>query len=77
MRGQGWTGGHMEGKRKSLEQRMKAKGKRNKIREDVGKALGVSLDWWRKDTDFSDFSAFSDSESDDDEDEYVGEHIYV
>ena len=71
MRGQGWTGGHMEEKRKLLEQRTRAKGKQKKIREDVGKALGLSLDLWQSDSDFS------DSESEDDEDVYVGEHIYV
>jgi len=71
MRGQGWKGGHMEEKRRLLEQQMKAKGKRKKVREDVGKALGLGLDWWRSDSDLS------DSESDDEEDEYVGEHIYV
>jgi hypothetical protein len=70
MRSQGWKGGHMEEKRKLLEQRMKANGKQKKMREDVGKALGLGLEWWRSE------SSFSDSESDE-EDEYVGEHIYV
>jgi hypothetical protein len=72
MRGQGWKGGHMEEQRRLLEQRRQAKGKRKKMREDVGQALDLSSDWWRSDSEFSD-----DESDDDDEDEYVGEHIYV
>jgi hypothetical protein len=71
MRGQGWTGGRMEERRRLLEQRSKRKGRKKEIREDVGKALGVTPDWWRRNSDLS------DSEDDSDEDEEVDDNVYV
>lgn len=71
MRGQGWTGGRMEERRRLLEQRIKRKGRKKVIREDVGKALGVTPDWWRRNSDLS------DSEDDSDEDEEVDDNVYV
>ena len=49
MRGDGWTGGRMEEKRKVLEERLKAKGKRENVRESVAKALQVDQKWWGAD----------------------------
>jgi len=71
MRTQGWTGGRMEERRRILEQRMKKKGKRKEIREDVGKILGIDPDWWRKG------SELSDSDSDSEEEEEESEDVYV
>ena len=72
MRGQGWKGGHMEERRRSLEQREKKKGRRKELREDVGKALDLKPEWWRRDPEFS------DSEDSDSEEEDIGEeNIYV
>ncbi len=75
MRGQGWTGGRMEERRRFIEQRMKKKGKRKEMREDVGKVLDLSPDWWRRDSDLSDSE--SDEDEDEDEDEDMDESIYV
>ncbi|KAF9481033.1 hypothetical protein BDN70DRAFT_804202 [Pholiota conissans] len=71
MRGQGWTGGRMEERRRLLEQRVKRKSRKREIREDVGKALGVAPDWWRKNSDSE------DSGDDSDEDEEVDENVYT
>ncbi|KAF8971413.1 DIL domain-containing protein [Flammula alnicola] len=71
MRGQGWTGGRMEERRKLFEQRVKKKGKRKEVREDVGKVLGVSPDWWSKD------SEPSESDDDSDEEEEVDDNVYT
>ena len=62
MRGQGWTGGRLEQKRRLFDRRLKRKGRRKAIREDIGKVLGISSDWWAKDPDSE------ESDSDDDED---------
>ena len=62
MRGQGWTGGRLEQKRRLFDQRLKRKGKRKATREDIGKVLGISSEWWGKDPDSE------ESDSDDDED---------
>ncbi|KAF8807314.1 hypothetical protein BYT27DRAFT_7255935 [Phlegmacium glaucopus] len=73
MRGQGWAGGRMEQKRRLFDQRMKKKGKRKTIREDIGKTLGIGSDWWGKD------SESDESDSDDDEDgvEDLDERVYT
>lgn len=71
MRGDGWTGGRMEEKRKVLEERLKAKGKRKNVRESVAKALQVDQKWWGADD--SDDSADSDLE----EEEDVQESVFV
>jgi len=71
MRGEGWTGGRMEERRRALEQRQKKVGKKKAICEDVGRILGVNLEWWGKDSE--NFEADSDS----DEDEEADEDVYV
>ena len=76
MRGQGWKGGRLEQKRRLFDQRLKRKGKRKAIREDIGKVLGISSDWWGKDPD----SEESDSDNDEDigeDDINLDERLYV
>jgi hypothetical protein len=74
MRGNGWTGGRMEQKRRLHEQRMKKKGKQKEIREEACKVLGVNSNLWASDTESA-----SDSDLDDndlDEDVYVSIFVY-
>lgn len=75
MRGQGWTGGRMEQKRRLLDQRMKRKGKWKEIREDIGKTLGISSDWWGEDSESSEFDSDDDDDGEDDTD--LDECVYV
>jgi hypothetical protein len=62
MRGEGWTGGRMEQKRRHYDRLSKRKGKQRAIRDDVSQVLGVSPRWWTSDENDS------GSDSDDDED---------
>ncbi|PPQ92673.1 hypothetical protein CVT25_013980 [Psilocybe cyanescens] len=71
MRGEGWTGGRMEERRRAFEQRSRKKGQKKEIREGVGKVLGVNPEWWGKD------SELSDDESDSDEDEEADDGVYT
>lgn len=72
MRGEGWTGGRMEQKRRLSEQRMKRKGRQKEVRDDIGKVLGVSSTWWGPESDPQSSDSESDGEGDDDD-----ESIYV
>ena len=76
MRGEGWTGGRIEQKRRLFDQRMKSKGKRKAIREDIGKILGISSDWWGEDPESSEFDS-DDDEDDDEDDTVLDDRIYV
>ncbi|GLB36057.1 putative DIL [Lyophyllum shimeji] len=67
MRGEGWTGGRMEQKRRILEQRQKRKAKRKEARDDISRVLSISPSWWGSGTD-------SESESEDDDDD---EKVYT
>ncbi|KAF6766138.1 DIL domain-containing protein [Ephemerocybe angulata] len=69
MRGEGWTGGRMEQKRRLHERLSKRKGKQKAIRDDVTKLLGVNPRWWTSDE--------NDSGSDSDDDDAVGEDVFV
>ncbi|KAF4623925.1 hypothetical protein D9613_001725 [Agrocybe pediades] len=69
MRGEGWTGGRMEERRRALEQRLKKVGKKKEICNEVGKILGVNPDWWGKNSEY--FEAESDSDDDEEADEGV------
>ncbi|KAJ3826182.1 DIL domain-containing protein [Lentinula raphanica] len=70
MRGEGWTGGRLEEKRRILEERMKRKGKQQSIRDDVGKALDIHPRWWNSGSDEFSLSEDSDEEPEEnDEDE--------
>jgi hypothetical protein len=78
MRGQGWTGGRLEQKRRLLDQRLKRKGKRKTIREDIGKVLGINSDWWGKDPDSDSEEPDSDDDEDNGEDDMdLDERLYV
>ncbi|KAJ7492702.1 hypothetical protein FB451DRAFT_1219300 [Mycena latifolia] len=70
MRGEGWTGGKMEAKRRLLDEKRRRNEKQRIIRDTVGKTLGVNPKWWGD----SDFSSSSDSESGDEE---VDEDVYT
>ncbi|GAW06078.1 Dilute domain-containing protein [Lentinula edodes] len=69
MRGEGWTGGRLEDKRRILDERMKRKGKQQSIREDVGQALGIHPRWWNPDLDEFNLSDDSDSEQEEEGEE--------
>ncbi|KAH7910885.1 DIL domain-containing protein [Hygrophoropsis aurantiaca] len=66
MRGEGWTGGRMEERRRVLDERLKRKGKRKIIQENVSKILGVQPQWWKTE---DSANSSTDSGSDDDEDD--------
>ena len=70
MRGQGWTGGRMEQKRKVIDQRSKREKKQNEVRDTLGKVLGIDLAWWDEESD----QLLRDSDSDDEEED---EYVYV
>jgi hypothetical protein len=76
MRGEGWTGGRMEQKRRLFDQRMKRKGKRKVIREDIGKILEISSDWWGEDSESSEFDS-DDDEDNGEDDTDLDECVYV
>jgi len=65
MRGEGWTGGRMEQKRRLSEQRMKRKERKKEARDGINKVLGINPAWWGLDSD----SDSSDSGSDDEEED--------
>jgi hypothetical protein len=71
MRGDGWTGGKMEQKRKVLEERIKQKSKQKSVRDHVAKTWSVDQRWWGADD--------SDSSSIDSdlEEEESPENVYV
>ncbi|KAF9076195.1 DIL domain-containing protein [Rhodocollybia butyracea] len=74
MRSEGWTGGHMEAKRRVLDERIKRKGKQQSIRDHVAKALDISPRWWNSDSDdfnLSDESDSSEGEGEEDESLYT------
>ncbi|KIK05502.1 hypothetical protein K443DRAFT_675060 [Laccaria amethystina LaAM-08-1] len=66
MRGNGWTGGRMEQKRRLHEQRMKKKGKQKEIREEACKVLGVNSNLWASDTESASDSDLDDNDLDED-----------
>lgn len=72
MRGDGWAGGKMEQKRKVLDERIKERGKRRSVRDNVAKTLSVDQRWWG-DGDSDSSSIDSDSE----EEEENPENVYV
>ncbi|TFK41250.1 DIL domain-containing protein [Crucibulum laeve] len=73
MRGDGWTGGRMEQRRRVLEQRSKRKGRRREVRDEVGKILGVNPRWWGSETD----SSASDSDSEDGQEDEQDDRVYT
>ncbi|KAF7306855.1 hypothetical protein MIND_00477700 [Mycena indigotica] len=69
MRGEGWTGGKLDDKRRLLDDKRKRLSKQRAIRDGVEKVLGLDARWWG-DIDYS----WSDSDS---EDEDATEDIYT
>ncbi|KAJ2920383.1 hypothetical protein MD484_g178, partial [Candolleomyces efflorescens] len=69
MRGEGWTGGRVEQKRRLHDRLTKRKGKQRAIRDDVSKVLGLNPKWCDGDDSGSD----SDSDCDDD----IGETVFI
>ncbi|KAF5384961.1 hypothetical protein D9615_001442 [Tricholomella constricta] len=67
MRGEGWTGGRMEQKRRISEQRQKQKARQEEVRNGIGQLLAINQSWWGPELD-------SDSESEDDDDD---ENVYT
>ncbi|KIM75400.1 hypothetical protein PILCRDRAFT_827312 [Piloderma croceum F 1598] len=70
MRGDGWTGGRMEQKRKLLDERIKQRDKRKSVRDIVAKTLSVDQRWWGDD-DSDSSSVDSDYEEEEDNPETV------
>ena len=70
MRGEGWTGGRMEHKRRLSEKRMKRKEWRKEMRAGINKVFNVNPAWWPLDSD-------SDSSDSGSEDEEEDDGIYV
>lgn len=54
MKSEGWTGGRMEEQRRILDEQRRRKDKRQNIRSNVGRVLGVDSRWWGQDSDTSD-----------------------
>ncbi|KAM6498026.1 DIL domain containing protein [Amanita muscaria] len=69
MRGEGWTGGKMEQKRRLLEARLKRRGKRKVICENITRVLELEPRWWGTDSEL----APSESSDSEDEDDCAGE----
>ena len=75
MRGQGWTGGRMEQKRKVIDRRSKRQKKQSEVRDALGKVLGIDLAWWEEESD--PLLGDSDSDGEEDEEDEEDEHVYV
>jgi hypothetical protein len=73
MRGEGWTGGRMEQKRRQFDELVKRKGRQQVVREDVGKILGIPPRWWGTAAQ----NSLSDSDSEDEEDDDHDGTFYV
>jgi hypothetical protein len=73
MRGEGWTGGRMETRRRLLEERSRIRRNQRIVRDDIGKALGVNPGWWDgADSDASSSESELEQEDDSNEKIYVG-----
>ncbi|KAF8846301.1 hypothetical protein BDN67DRAFT_891056 [Paxillus ammoniavirescens] len=67
MRGEGWTGGRMEQRRRALDEQLKRKDRQKDLHDSVAKILDVHAQWWGDDSEI--LSTESDSEGDDEFDE--------
>lgn len=65
MREEGWKGGRMEERRRSLEQRLRRIGRRKQVQDGIQKILGISPSWWG---DYECETSFDTSEDEDEED---------
>lgn len=76
MRGEGWTGGRMEQRRRALEEQLKRRDRQKDLYNSVSKILDVPTQWWGE-RDVETSSTISDSEDEDfGEDSYVGNVFY-
>ena len=66
MRGDGWTGGRVEQKRRLEDARIKRRKRRKAARENICQVLDVDRRWWGYD---SDLAPSDSSDSEDDEDD--------
>src|SRR5271154_5197904 len=46
MRGEGWSSGKKEARRREVDERVKWRVDQQVLRDDIGKALGISPGWW-------------------------------
>lgn len=63
MRGEGWTGGRMEERRKTLEKKALQLSKRKTVQQNIGKVLDIGSFWWGEQDEDS-LSDVSDDEDD-------------
>lgn len=69
MRTEGWAGGRMEERRRTLEEHTARLKKRNAVREDVNQTLSLDPAWWGE--------SESDIDSDDFDEGEIDEAVYV
>lgn len=62
MRGEGWTGGRMEERRKALEKKALQLSKRKAIQQSVGRVLDIGPLWWGEQDDDSASDASDDED---------------
>lgn len=71
MRGEGWTGGRMEQRRRALDEQLKRRNRQRVLYDSISKALEVPAQWWGE-QDAETSTTLSDSEDDElDEDSFV------
>lgn len=77
MRGEGWTGGRMEQRRRALDEQLKRRDRQKDLYDSVSKILDMPTQWWGE-RDIETSSMISDSEDEDlDEDSYVGSVFHL
>nr|GAT44119.1 predicted protein [Mycena chlorophos] len=70
MRGEGWTGGKLEEKRRLSDEKRKRLDRQHIIQEGVQKALGLDTRWWGS-------NDYTWSDSDSEEDEEADDEVYT
>jgi hypothetical protein len=77
MRGEGWTGGRMEQRRRALDEQLKRRNRQRVIYDNISKALEVPAQWWGE-QDAETSTTLSDSEDDElDEDSFVSDIFHA
>lgn len=64
MRTEGWAGGRMEERRRTLEERAARLKKRNAVREGVNQTLCLDPAWWGENDSDADSDGVNEGESD-------------
>ncbi|KAF9229194.1 hypothetical protein BS17DRAFT_742989 [Gyrodon lividus] len=72
MRGEGWTGGRMERRRRVLDEQLKRKDRQRDLHDSVTRVLDVPAQWWGGDD-----PEISSTESDSEEDDEFDEGLYT